>query len=116
MKNLALPFDKAAAQNILAEYGSPLHIYDEKGLRAKAKNIKQAFSWNSGYKNYFAVKAAPTPALLKIMHPGHGVSVTALPAPAIIRCTLMLLPVFTMRALQWLLPPDNLVFPVNRFW
>jgi diaminopimelate decarboxylase len=68
MKNLALPFDKAAAQNILVEYGSPLHVYDEKGLRAKAKKIKQAFSWNSGYKNYFAVKAAPTPAILRILH------------------------------------------------
>lgn len=68
MKNIALPFSKQDAQKLLERFGSPLHVYDEAGIRAKAKKISHAFSWSAGYKNYFAVKAAPTPALLRILH------------------------------------------------
>ena len=48
-------------------YPTPFHIYDEKGIRENARALKKAFSWNKGYREYFAVKATPTPAILKIL-------------------------------------------------
>lgn len=48
-------------------YETPYHLYDEKGIRENAKNLKKAFSWNKGYKEYFAVKATPNPTILKIL-------------------------------------------------
>lgn len=62
------PFiSKEALDNITAEYPTPFHLYDEKGIREKARALNQAFSWNKGFKEYFAVKATPTPAILKIL-------------------------------------------------
>ena len=52
---------------ITEKYPTPFHIYDEKGIRENAKKVHQAFSWNKGFKEYFAVKATPTPAILKIL-------------------------------------------------
>ena len=54
-------------KEIAAEYPTPFHIYDEKGIRENARLVKQAFNWNPGYKEYFAVKATPNPAILKIL-------------------------------------------------
>lgn len=48
-------------------YPTPFHIYDEKGIRQKARDLKKAFSWNKGFREYFAVKATPNPYLLKIL-------------------------------------------------
>ena len=48
-------------------YPTPFYIYDEKGIRENAARLKQAFSWNKGYKEYFAVKATPNPFLLKLL-------------------------------------------------
>ena len=42
-------------------YPTPYHLYDEKGIRENAKRLKEAFSWNKGYREYFAVKATPNP-------------------------------------------------------
>lgn len=42
-------------------YPTPYHLYDEKGIRANAERLKKAFSWNKGYREYFAVKATPNP-------------------------------------------------------
>ena len=53
---------------IVKEYPTPFHLYDEKGIRANAQAVKDAFSWNKGYKEYFAVKATPNPFLIKILH------------------------------------------------
>ena len=53
--------------NITAQYPTPFHIYDEAGIRATARAVNQAFSWNKGFREYFAVKATPTPAILKIL-------------------------------------------------
>ncbi len=53
---------------IVKEYPTPFHLYDEKGIRANAQAVKDAFSWNKGYKEYFAVKATPNPFLVKILH------------------------------------------------
>jgi len=47
-------------------YPTPFHLYDEKGIRENAARLKQAFAWNKGFKEYFAVKATPNPFLLKI--------------------------------------------------
>ena len=47
-------------------YPTPYHLYDEKGIRENAKKLKEAFSWNKGFKEYFAVKATPNPFLMQI--------------------------------------------------
>ncbi len=62
------PFlSKEKAQEIIKKYPTPFHIYDEKGIRENAENLKKAFSWNKGYKEYFAVKATPNPFLINIL-------------------------------------------------
>ena len=45
----------------------PFHLYDEKGIRENARKVQQAFAWNPGFKEYFAVKANPNPYLIKIL-------------------------------------------------
>ena len=54
-------------EDIAARYPTPFHLYDEQGIRENARRLKAAFSWNPGYREYFAVKATPTPAILKIL-------------------------------------------------
>ena len=58
---------KAQIEEIVKTYPTPFHIYDEKGIRENARKLKQAFAWNKGYKEYFAVKATPNPTILKIL-------------------------------------------------
>jgi diaminopimelate decarboxylase len=53
---------------ICAQYPTPFHLYDEAGIRATARAVRQAFAWNPGFKEHFAVKATPTPQILKILH------------------------------------------------
>lgn len=63
-----IPFiTKEQAEQIAAEYPTPFHIYDEKGIRENARNLKKAFAWNKGFKEFFAVKATPNPSILKIL-------------------------------------------------
>ena len=54
-------------KEIVKTYPTPFHIYDEKGIRENARNLKKAFSWNKGFKEYFAVKATPNPYILSIL-------------------------------------------------
>lgn len=54
-------------REIAKEYPTPFHLYDEKGIRANAQALKDAFAWNKGYKEYFAVKATPNPFLINIL-------------------------------------------------
>lgn len=54
-------------QEIIAEYPTPFHLYDESGIRETARNLKRGFSWNVGFKEYYAVKACPNPFILKIL-------------------------------------------------
>lgn len=54
-------------KEIVKTYPTPWHIYDEKGIRENAKRLKEAFSWNKGFKEYFAVKATPNPFILNIL-------------------------------------------------
>ncbi len=66
-------------RQIVAEYPTPFHLYDEAGLRANARRLHEAFSWNPGFKEYFAVKATPNPAILKILkEEGCGVDCSTL--------------------------------------
>ena len=58
---------KEQLEAIAAQYPTPFHLYDEKGIRENARRLKAAFAWNPGYREYFAVKATPTPAILKIL-------------------------------------------------
>ena len=58
---------KEQLEAIVRQYPTPFHLYDEKGIRENARKLKQAFAWNPGFKEYFAVKATPTPAILKIL-------------------------------------------------
>lgn len=54
-------------QEIVKEYPTPFHLYDEKGIRENAKAVKEAFAWNKGFREYFAVKATPNPFLINIL-------------------------------------------------
>ena len=64
-----LPFvTKEKVEEIVKTYPTPFHIYDEKGIRENAKAVKEAFAWNKGFKEYFAVKACPNPFLIQILH------------------------------------------------
>ena len=58
---------KEQAEAIVKEYPTPLHLYDEKGIRENARKLYDAFSWNKGFREYFAVKATPTPKILQIL-------------------------------------------------
>ena len=60
-------------------FPTPFHIYDEKAIRENARALKEAFSWNKGYREYFAVKATPNPFILKILQEeGCGVDCSSL--------------------------------------
>ena len=64
-----VPFvTKGKIEEITKTYPTPFHIYDEKGIRENAKAVKEAFAWNKGFKEYFAVKATPNPFLIRILH------------------------------------------------
>lgn len=56
-----------ALKKITAQYATPFYLYDEKGIRETARKVMQAFAWNKGFKEFFAVKATPTPKLLQIL-------------------------------------------------
>ncbi len=54
-------------KEITKTYPTPFHIYDEKGIRKNVESLKAAFSWNKGFKEYFAIKATPNPFLINIL-------------------------------------------------
>ncbi len=58
---------KELIEKIAAEYPTPFHIYDEKGIRENAMRLKKAFAWNPGFREYFAVKATPNPFIINIL-------------------------------------------------
>ena len=63
-----LPFvTKEQVEEIVKTYPTPFHLYDEAGIRANAKAVKEAFTWNKGFREYFAVKATPNPFLIDIL-------------------------------------------------
>ncbi len=62
-----LPFSKDEIQRIIDRFPTPFHIYDEKALRKRVRELKSAFAWNEGYREYYAVKACPNPVILSIL-------------------------------------------------
>ena len=58
---------KEQLDKIVEQYPTPFHLYDEKGIRDNARRLKEAFAWNKGYREYFAVKATPNPFILNIL-------------------------------------------------
>ena len=54
-------------EEVVKTYPTPFHIYDERGIRENARALQEAFSWNRGYKEFFAVKASPNPFLMGIL-------------------------------------------------
>ena len=66
-------------QEMVKQYPTPFHLYDEKGIRENARALQKAFAWNPGYKEFFAVKATPNPQILKILkEEGCGVDCSSL--------------------------------------
>ena len=59
---------KEQVEKIVEQFPTPFHLYDEKGIRDNVKALKEAFSWNKGFREYFAVKATPNPYLIKILN------------------------------------------------
>ena len=58
---------KAQLEKIVKKYPTPFHLYDEKGIRENCRRLYKAFSWNKGFREYFAIKATPTPKILQIL-------------------------------------------------
>ena len=58
---------KEQLDEIMKKYPTPFHLYDEKGIRKNMQALKEAFAWNTGYKEYIAVKATPNPFLIDIL-------------------------------------------------
>ena len=70
---------KEKIEEIVLKYPTPFHIYDEKGIRENAAKVKQAFAWNKGFKEFFAVKATPNPFLINILREyGCGVDCSSM--------------------------------------
>ena len=76
-----LPFDKGKLEEIAKVYPTPFHIYDARAIRANARNLKKAFAWNKGFREYFAVKATPNPHIMKLLKDefGFGSDCSSLP-------------------------------------
>ncbi len=74
-----LPFSKEKLDEIIDKYPTPFHIYDEKGIRQFARRFLDAFTWNEGFVEYFAIKATPNPYLMKILREeGFGIDCSSL--------------------------------------
>ncbi len=79
-----MPFTKSDLEEIAARFPTPFHIYDERAIKQNARELVKAFAWNKGFKEYFAVKAAPNPFLLKILKSeGFGTDCSSLPELAL---------------------------------
>lgn len=70
---------KDQLEAICQQYPTPFHLYDEAGIRQTAREVNQAFAWNPGFREYFAVKATPTPGILNVLkEEGCGVDCSSL--------------------------------------
>lgn len=74
MADKKIPFSKEQLEKIIDKYPTPFHIYDEKAIRENARRFNKAFEWNEGFKEYYAIKSAPNPYLMKILkEEGFGI-------------------------------------------
>ena len=67
MNEKKLPFTRTQIEKIIEQYPTPFHIYDARAIRENARRFIQAFAWAPGFKEYFAVKACPTPAIVRML-------------------------------------------------
>ena len=75
-----LPFTREALEQIVRQYPTPFHIYDEAAIRNNARKFTAAFAWAPNFKEYFAVKATPNPTILKVLREeGFGADCSSLP-------------------------------------
>src|SRR3989338_5387450 len=75
-----LPFTKSHIESLIKSHPTPFYIYDEKGIRSSLRKLIENFKWNDGFKEYFAVKATPNPAILEILkEEGSGADCSSLP-------------------------------------
>lgn len=80
MSEKTLPCTEAQLRDIATRWSTPFHLYDEKAIRANARRMKAAFAWNKGFRNFFAVKAAPNPFLMRVLKDeGFGADCSSLP-------------------------------------
>ncbi len=80
MSTKYVPFTKEFVEHTAKHMPTPFYIYDESAIREKARALNQVFSWAPGFKNYFAVKACPNPAIMRILHEeGFGADCSSLP-------------------------------------
>ncbi len=80
MSEKTLPCSEAQLRDIATRWPTPFHLYDEKAIRANARRLKAAFAWNKGFRNFFAVKAAPNPFLMRVLKDeGFGADCSSLP-------------------------------------
>ena len=80
MTGRELPFNRDELEEMLARYPTPFYLYDERGIRETARRLKDAFSWMTGFKNHYAVKALPNPHILKILREeGMGADCSSIP-------------------------------------
>ncbi|HKJ43418.1 MAG TPA: diaminopimelate decarboxylase [Sunxiuqinia sp.] len=74
-----LPFDKEKLEEISKTHPTPFHIYDEKGMLEYARKFNKAFSWNEGFKEFYAIKAAPNPYIMKLLRKeGFGIDCSSM--------------------------------------
>lgn len=79
MASKKLPFSKEQIEKIIENHPTPFHIYDEKAIRKNARYFKNAFSWNKGFKEYFAIKATPNPYIMKVLRSeGFGIDCSSI--------------------------------------
>jgi len=87
MKSKVLPFDKTLIERICDDTPTPFHLYDEAGIRANARALKAAFTWNPGFREYFAVKATPNPYIMKLLKSeGFGADCSSGPELTLAEC------------------------------
>jgi len=79
MEGKTLPFSKEQIEEIITKYPTPFHIYDEKRMVEYARYFNQCFEWNEGFKEFYAIKAAPNPYLMKILKKeGFGIDCSSM--------------------------------------
>ncbi|MBN2035866.1 MAG: diaminopimelate decarboxylase [Chitinispirillaceae bacterium] len=90
MTQKTVPFTRQQIERIIQKHPTPFHIYDEKGMRENARSLVKAFSWAPGFKEFFAVKAAPNPYLMRLFkNEGMGADCSSLPELLLAqRCTI----------------------------
>ena len=79
MAKKIIPFSKEQFDQIIEQFPTPFHIYDEKAMVGYAQKFTKAFSWNPGFKEFYAIKAAPNPFLMKVLRSqGFGIDCSSM--------------------------------------